>query len=272
MPTLKKGSAEAKKFMAKIRAMKNKPIKVAGAAKKSPDKKVVRQTGTSVKKLDKLYVAKKPGKRVTPTGSTYYENRANRSDKGKLLGIGSMFDTIVIKDLDSLKKQYLKLAKKYHPDSGGTTVQFQKLQDEYEKLLQATLRGSKLNEEEKANEIVIDKEIRAIIDQLVNLENLNVELIGKWLWISGNTYPIKDVLKSAGLIFIKKQGVAYWVFKGVESTSRGKTDMEDIRKKYGSHKIDLPITKKITGVRSINKLKLKKSITRLKLALAKRPI
>jgi hypothetical protein len=58
-------------------------------AKKKVTKKVAvkKQTGTSVKAKDKLYQALQPGKRTSRNGFTYYESRANRSDKGKLLGI-----------------------------------------------------------------------------------------------------------------------------------------------------------------------------------------
>jgi len=42
------------------------------------------QTGDSVLKLDKLYHALPPGKRVSKTGRIYWETRKNRSDlRGK---------------------------------------------------------------------------------------------------------------------------------------------------------------------------------------------
>jgi hypothetical protein len=289
----KKGSKEAKDYMSKVRASKVSGVKKKKAvlkkkaiAKKkiAPKKvvakktalaksKVVKQKGTSNKKYDKMRQALPPGIRISKaTGKPYKEVRANRSDKGVLLGLGSIFDVKIIQDLDSLKKQYLKLAKKYHPDAGGTTIQFQELQNEYERLFKKLLNGSGLSEEAKENEVEIDKEIRNIIDALVNLENLNVELIGKWLWISGETYPVKDVLKSAGLQFIKKAGVPYWVYKGSESAGRGKMSMEEIKNKYGSSKIDLKKTKKISGVKPINKTKLKSALLKLKKGLNKRMI
>lgn len=45
-----------------------------------------RQTGATYVELDETKQAKKPGKRISASGKTYYERRANRSDKGKLLG------------------------------------------------------------------------------------------------------------------------------------------------------------------------------------------
>lgn len=45
----------------------------------------VRQTGGSDRLLDKTRQALPPGRRKSVSGNTYYERRANRSDKGKLL-------------------------------------------------------------------------------------------------------------------------------------------------------------------------------------------
>jgi hypothetical protein len=186
--------------------------------------------------------------------------------------LAGLFDTSVIQDIDQLKKQYFQLAKKYHPDAGGTTAQFQNLQAEYEKLLNNLLKGSNLSQEQKDNEIVIDKAIRDVIDALINIQDINIELIGKWLWISGNTYPVRQSLKNAGLIFIKKEGKPYWVYKGVESAGRGKTAMEEIKRKYGVFEIKPPTTKKIGAIPKVNKVKLKTSLKRLTKALNKRPI
>jgi hypothetical protein len=186
--------------------------------------------------------------------------------------LAGLFDTSVIQDIDQLKKQYFQLAKKYHPDAGGTTAQFQNLQAEYEKLLNTLLKGSNLSQEQKDNEVVIDKAIRDVIDALINIEDINIELIGKWLWISGNTYPVRQSLKSAGLIFIKKEGKPYWVYKGVESAGRGKAAMEDIKRKYGVFEIKAPTTKKIGAIPKVNKVKLKAGLKRLTKALNKRPI
>lgn len=45
--------------------------------------RVLKQTGSSVKKYDKLKTAKKPGKRRSKTGAIYWETRSNRSDKNR---------------------------------------------------------------------------------------------------------------------------------------------------------------------------------------------
>ena len=191
----------------------------------------------------------------------------------KFTTLSGLFDTSIISDIDSLKKEYFKLAKKYHPDAGGTTAQFQQLNAEYENLLKRLLQGSGLTSDQRANELQLDEAMRAVIDQLIGLEGLDVQIVGKWIWIGGQTYPVRNELKKAGLIFIKKQGVPYWVYKGVESRGRGDLTIEEIKSKYGAKKVDLPGgLKKISGIKNINKTRLLFNLNKLTKGLNKRPI
>jgi hypothetical protein len=290
---LKKGSKAARDYMAKIRGMKKSAPKKKAAPRKKP-RTVGKatgqpslfdrmnndyQTGTSNKEYDRKRVALPPGVRKSKaTGNKYTERRANRSDRGNsLLGIGDFFDTKVITDLDNLKKEYKKLAMKYHPDKGGTTAQMQSINSEYDKLRDKLLKGSNLTEDQRKNEIVIDDAIRDIIDVLILVPGINIELIGKWIWVSGQTYAVKSELSAAGLEFIRKAGSPYWVYKGVESKSRGGTPMDEIKKKYGVHKFDNKPPKNISGIPFVrislsNRAKLKRSLKKLVLAVNKRPI
>jgi len=254
--SLKEAFAHIKgKKVGSVKKRSSSPLKKKVAKKKVATKKSAKPSEKNI--LNKIHKVKHEVKRL--------DELQNKHMSG-------IFDVKIISDLDSLKKQYFKLAKKYHPDAGGTTIQFQQLQAEYDSLLKKLLKGSSLNTEQQENEIVIDQAIRDIINSLINIENLNVELIGKWLWISGDTYPVRTTLKQAGLTFIKKGGLPYWVYKGVESTSRGKMSIEDIKAKYGTHKFDVPKTKKISGVVNINRTKLKSALEKVKKGLNKRPI
>jgi hypothetical protein len=89
-------TTEVKKYNVKIKPSKKVVVKKVAvkksapkrsAPKKSAQKKSTKQKGISTEFYDKMYQAKKPGKRKTSWGTTYYENRANRSDKGVLLGM-----------------------------------------------------------------------------------------------------------------------------------------------------------------------------------------
>jgi len=76
------------KVYKKSKAKKSAPKKKAArkVIRKAAPKKVAKKKLTS-RDYDKRYQALRPGKRVSESGNIYYENRANRSDRGKLLGI-----------------------------------------------------------------------------------------------------------------------------------------------------------------------------------------
>ncbi len=59
------------------------------AAKKPAAKKPIKKTFSN-RQYDLRHQAMKPGKRISKEGNKYTENRENRSDKGKLLGIGAI--------------------------------------------------------------------------------------------------------------------------------------------------------------------------------------
>jgi hypothetical protein len=92
-----------KLLAAELKRLNKKPIKKAVPKKKVAKKKVAKKVAK--KKLtkidyDKRYQAKKPGKRKSASGNTYYESRENRSDKGKLLGFNDITLTRINNDLN----------------------------------------------------------------------------------------------------------------------------------------------------------------------------
>ena len=106
----KKKVGAVKKKVAKKSAPKKKIAKkvISKIVKKSAPKKVAKKKLTK-QDYDKRYQAKKPGKRTSASGNTYYENRPNRSDRGKLLGIGNVLNkNQEIKRLSQLAKTPLE--------------------------------------------------------------------------------------------------------------------------------------------------------------------
>jgi len=105
----KKVGAVKKKSAPKKKAAK-KVAKKKIAKKKVAKKKVAKKKLTRID-YDKRYSAKKPGKRKSATGKTYYENRANRSDKGKLLGMGKITDFLTNGILAKIKNAFYEINK-----------------------------------------------------------------------------------------------------------------------------------------------------------------
>jgi hypothetical protein len=236
--------------------------------KKSKGLKIVYKP--EIKKLavvDQIKSILKSNKKILKGG---YTLKTGTIREKKIAGfkIGSLYEFFDVKgltDVDSLKKAYFKLAKVYHPDAGGTKEQFQKLQKEYEGLFKTIMSGSNLSANDIANEIELDENLRKAVDAIIGIPQLNLELIGKWIWVSGNTYPIRNELKNAGFMFapVKKM----WYYKGIESAGRGKLTIDEIRKKYGTQAIQKEGMKKIQGIGNISTVKKKKFLLSLKKAL-----
>lgn len=143
-----------------------------------------------------------------------------------------------IKNFLELKKCFRKLALKYHPDKGGTNEQMKEINKEYEELLK--ILKSNLDAKEKTvNHHEIDDGFREIILHIINYENIEIELIGTWIWISGNTFPISNKLREIGFIFSNSKKKWYW--RNAEDKnyfSRGNKSIYEIRRKYGSVIVD----------------------------------
>ena len=136
-----------------------------------------------------------------------------------------------IQTLEELRKEYKRLVNENHPDNGGSEEAIKVINVEYEisfHILEKTDTASsnKFNMRE-------DEMLRAIINAIVNL-NIEIEICGSWIWVSGNTYSCKDELKSNGFHWASKKKMWYWHDPQEQTRSNGKTSMNDIREKYGS--------------------------------------
>lgn len=272
----KKTATKKKSGSKKVAAIK---IIEKGESKKTKAKATYQQVRTKAgtfKGLKKVGFVKKKAapkkvasKRITDIHKDTKSHNVNIKVVSGIKKIGALYEFFDIKgltDVDSLKRAYFKLAKVYHPDAGGTKEQFQKLQKEYEGLFKTIMSGSNLSANDIANEIELDENLRKAVDAIIGIPQLNVELIGKWIWVSGNTYPIRNELKNAGFMFapVKKM----WYYKGIESAGRGKLTIDEIRKKYGSQVIQKEGMKKIQGIGEyISPAKKKKFFLSLKKAL-----
>lgn len=129
--------------------------------------------------------------------------------------------------LDALKAEYKRLAKQYHPDMGGDTATMQAINAQYE----AAFNRMSGNATNGTTETAVD--FINIISALMKIKGIVCEQCGSWLWISGDTKPVKEQLKAAGCRWASKKKMWYW--KPAGSYSRGSNaSMDYIRAKYGS--------------------------------------
>ncbi|UNW11145.1 hypothetical protein MOW14_14675 (plasmid) [Acinetobacter indicus] len=144
-----------------------------------------------------------------------------------------------VKTLAELKKAYQKLCFKHHPDRGGDTATMQQINAEYDHLLKNLIDAeddANYSEnsywQSKHQQTEVEKTVMEKLQAIIGLEGLEIEIIGVWIWVSGNTKEHKEALKEHGFKWIKAHGK--WCFMGRKSMGRGGYTMDQMREKYGS--------------------------------------
>ena len=132
---------------------------------------------------------------------------------------------------ETIKAAYRRAAQKYHPDLNPAGAEMMKLIN----LAREVLEGYEGEAEEAAD---YGEAINNALNAIMGL-GLNIELCGSWVWVTGNTYPHKDTLKTAGFFWSNKKTA--WYFRPAENKSfkkSGEWSLETIRSKYGSEIIE----------------------------------
>ena len=137
--------------------------------------------------------------------------------------------------IEELKSMYRNLCKLHHPDRGGDVKIMQAINAEYSFICQNLNSFFVCNNEKETAE---DLQIFASIIEKIEMLPVDIEVIGSWLWISGNTYPHRQILKDAGLMFAPKKKVWYYRPEDLKSSNFQPLEMDEIRHKYGSTKIE----------------------------------
>ena len=137
--------------------------------------------------------------------------------------------------LEELKKEYRRLAMIHHPDHGGDTATMQAINGEYSEAFARLQNQHNAAADEAHQTTETPEEFITIISQLLRFPGLTVELCGSWLWITGETYAIKDQLKAAGCRWSSSKKAWYWHHpEEGHRWHKGTATMSDIRTKYGS--------------------------------------
>lgn len=134
-----------------------------------------------------------------------------------------------IKSLEELKNTYRKLIFQLHPDKGGSTAEFQAMKNEYD-IIFKKLQFASENKQEKTENC---NTFTDIMDKLVNFPNLEIDIIGTWIWLGGNTYHIKDDIKALG--FMWSSGRKKWFYNGdtKKSNTHCNKSYKDLKNIYG---------------------------------------
>lgn len=135
--------------------------------------------------------------------------------------------------IEEAKKRYRTLAKEHHPDKGGDAEIMKLINAQYDFICAKILKGENHTTETFNEEWEASQQFKNRINAIINLNGITIEIVGLWIWVTGNTYPVKNELKSAGYFFASKKVAWYWRPEHAAG-GRGNNTLDEIKSKYGS--------------------------------------
>jgi len=126
----------------------------------------------------------------------------------------------------------------HHPDRGGDTGTMQEINRQYQQALGSAhgqvTTGTDGAEHQYYYHADIEAALMELINQLIKLRMQEVEiaLIGTWVWIVGSTKPYKTYLKELGCKWHFKRKCWYF-HTGKYRSSTSSSELSELSEKYG---------------------------------------
>lgn len=138
---------------------------------------------------------------------------------------------------EELKQAYRRLAKELHPDCGGNAEEFAEMQNQFSAAwdnLRNVHKAQDGSTYTKATENTGSAfEYMEIINQMISW-NVKIEIIGTWLWVSGDTYNHRAELKQMHFGFSSKKKAWYFHKEDYHKETRKHFSLDELRGIYGS--------------------------------------
>jgi hypothetical protein len=133
---------------------------------------------------------------------------------------------------EEIKKAYRDLARQHHPDLGGDLETMKAINAAYHAALSGQNGSVNDGRTYKYNHKA-EQEIMDVIAELLKLPNLEISLIGYWVWVQGDTKPCKDQLKARGCRWHSGRSCWYWKPAWCGKSRSNPGGLETLAAKYG---------------------------------------
>lgn len=134
-----------------------------------------------------------------------------------------------VNTLEELRKQYRDLLKKYHPDNANdSTEATQEINAEYDRLFKVLKNrhesrsagtdkeDGKTDSNKMKYDFSEDQKLREVLQKIINFDGINIEIVGCWIWVDGNTYAYKTTLKETGFKWARERRNGIFILKHSE--------------------------------------------------------
>jgi len=158
---------------------------------------------------------------------------------------------VTCETITEIKNQYKVLVKQYHPDViGDSGLEITKIINlEYSYIKDYFAKNNKLpflqTSEDSINFENLSNETKLKINNIIHLD-LIIEIVGSWVWVGGNTFMYKEILKENKFMFSGAKKM--WYFAETEKKQRAsKLTMDEIKSKYGAIKVNNKVNYKFAN-------------------------
>lgn len=128
------------------------------------------------------------------------------------------------------KQAYRDAAKKYHPDINPAGTDMMKIINSAFEVLK-DYSGSI---DPQNQDLTYPEALNDALNAIIGLDGLIIEICGAWIWVTGDTYTHKAILKEQGFRYASQKKSWHFRPDNWKSRGRGNISMEEIRSKYGS--------------------------------------
>lgn len=141
------------------------------------------------------------------------------------------------KTAEELKAAYKKLVRQYHPDLNpeiddsiikAVNAEYDRAWVRLKNVHTSTSGETYTKETDEAPE-----QFREIINNLMKCEGLTIDLVGAWIWVTGNTYQHKETLKANGFHWASRKKAWYWHRSEDSSNNRREMSLDEIKSLHG---------------------------------------
>ena len=143
---------------------------------------------------------------------------------------------------EAVKKMYRDLCKSYHPDlhpGAENEEKMKQINAEYDtawaryKNVHSNVTGSENGTESRRETSEAPEMFKDIINAIIGCEGIEIDLVGSWVWVTGNTYIHRETLKGAGFKWAGKKQAWYWHPAEEGARRHSKMSLDQIKERYG---------------------------------------
>lgn len=138
---------------------------------------------------------------------------------------------------EEIRAKFVQLAKALHPDNGGNAEDFKAMMQEY----QTAYNTASESKTEAGKERTVNYDsfkFANIINSIITFDGIKIEIIGSWIWVSGNSFAYHEQLKALNFFWSKSKKAWYFTGDDKFSYKRGSYNMKQLRQKWGTAEIE----------------------------------